>query len=626
MTQKSGFEKQISDYRIEFITTGGNIIPKIDIIDRINKTITPILIIRDPDENGKPYLFKYKEILGDRIHFWKRREIENYFFSYDSIYNSIRERLILHNKDHSITKAKVENKIRELAKCLVMKTAIMRIYQKYKVLPLVTDRSKLRVFLDEKINTLEESKFIPLFYDEFFQEINDTVKKDKIMREVIKEKELLSDLWKNQQTVLENCPGKDLLEAINNWLRNKFQIEINTEILYRNLNADQVDTDIRDLGFKIIRLCKEDQFKYLRQYDFVITKYIDEAHKSLYLNTNYYTSCPAINSSVLYVDGITGGDNSSRRRVITVFDLQRKATINVITIDQDTIISNMVYDPASQLLFAAAGITKNNRTTDTVLIVSPSLGKISNRIALYDEHFEDKEGGLGKLLIHPIDINRGKIYAASVYAQGGNKVLYIITYTIENSEINCQLEKELLIGRDGPIALCIDRNRRKVYALSGDDQEHGSSSIYVIDLESSSIIDKILIPNITPSISPYRGNIMTLDYNKNLLVVIGQELFVIDISTKKILKRLKNFNYQNIVSSNDGKHIYVIISHEDFESDYPYYNCLYHLDSDFNLIRIAKFGNDLDITDIISYGPFICLNATNTGSDIGHSFWLYKVH
>jgi predicted ATP-dependent endonuclease of OLD family len=561
LLKKIGLDKQIEGYRYEFITTGGNVIPKIDMIDRINNTTTPILIIRDRDENDGRYVYKHKEKLGDRIHFWKRREIENYFFSYDSFYESIIVKLNQRGKfEYSITKDEVKDKIMELAQGLVTKTALMNIYQKYKLLPLVTDRENLRAFLDEKINTLQEDRVLPIFYDNFFQEINDTIKRDKILKEFTQEKGFLSSSWKNEQSVLETCLGKDLLEKINNWLRKRFQIEIDVETLYRNLKTDQVDSDIHDLVYKIIKLCKCEKYKYLKHYDFRINIYIDETYKSLYLNKNYYTSCPTINSSdsILYVDGTM--ENSLKDRVIAIFSLQGKAVISTIPIDQDIIISNMVYDPASRLLFAAAGITRNNRTIDTVLIINPESRRICKRIPLYDEYYEDKEGGLGKLLVNPINNHQGVIYAASVYSHGGNKVLYIITYVIEDSKINYRVEKELVIGRYGPIALTIDKNQKKVYALSNDDQVSGSS-IYVIDSESNNIINKILIPGITSSISPYRGNIMAPGYNNmNLLVVLDNKLFVIDTLKKEILKRLKNFRYQNIISSNDGKNIYVVTS------------------------------------------------------------------
>ena len=89
-------------YRIDYVVTQGNKIPDINIIDRMNKTQVPVLLVRDRDENQKEYFEKYENRLGSRVHFWKRREVENYFMSYKSILKAINEKnkirsLLYHN-------------------------------------------------------------------------------------------------------------------------------------------------------------------------------------------------------------------------------------------------------------------------------------------------------------------------------------------------------------------------------------------------------------------------------------------------------------------------------------------------------------------------------------------------
>jgi len=101
LLQKTGHDKELS-YRIDYVVTQGNKIPDINIIDRMNKTQVPVLLVRDRDENQKEYFEKYENRLGSRVHFWKRREVENYFMSYKSILKAINEKnkirsLLYHN-------------------------------------------------------------------------------------------------------------------------------------------------------------------------------------------------------------------------------------------------------------------------------------------------------------------------------------------------------------------------------------------------------------------------------------------------------------------------------------------------------------------------------------------------
>lgn len=51
LIQKAGYGPELSKYRIDYEPTGGNKIPDIGIIDKINNSQMPIILVRDRDEN-----------------------------------------------------------------------------------------------------------------------------------------------------------------------------------------------------------------------------------------------------------------------------------------------------------------------------------------------------------------------------------------------------------------------------------------------------------------------------------------------------------------------------------------------------------------------------------------------
>jgi AAA15 family ATPase/GTPase len=186
----SGREGELTEFRIDYVRTGGRDIPDIRSIDRINRSDLPVLLIRDRDEKQQIYYQKHLAELGDRIYIWKRREIENYFLSYNSIYKTIKERLS--GKENSISLQQVKRKIKQLAETLIVKTSLLKVYSRYESIALTGNRSLISDFIKKNSHHTDD-ELINLFFDIFFNPLIGRLKIDKIKEEYVKEKEHLKN-------------------------------------------------------------------------------------------------------------------------------------------------------------------------------------------------------------------------------------------------------------------------------------------------------------------------------------------------------------------------------------------------------------------------------------------------
>jgi hypothetical protein len=344
----------------------------------------------------------------------------------------------------------------------------------------------------------------------------------------------------------------------------------------------------------------------------------------LYFNTNYYVSCPQFNEQILYMNGVPERGSAKSRSTITHYNCVDREIINTISIGAESTISHMFYDNKSGLLFAAAGVENNERTEDTILVIDPVSKKV-HKIWLGDDESEGKEGAIGSLVVHSLDREKGIIYAASVYSDGGNPALYIIRYQISGDKITSVVD-QWTVGEYGPLALCMDIDNGNIYALShGYDAREGSvPSISVIDSSKGELVeDTITLPAENMSITPYKGNLLAIDYgNHNLVAIVEGRLFYIDPKTKEV-KIFKNHDYQYVASSYNTKNIYVVTEEKDFRSSKPFFNCLLAIRHDFSTREIIKLSPEVEVRDITCSENRVCLDARYRERDEEHSLWLF---
>jgi energy-coupling factor transporter ATP-binding protein EcfA2 len=624
LCEKAELDEELDKWRIHFEHNGGSKIPQLDTIDTINRAQMPIMLIRDRDEYQKEYYQRHIRRLGDRIHFWKRREIENYFMSYNSIYKAVSERIRKRETNSIITFEETKNKIKLFAKSLIPKTALLNIILEYKTIYLAKDPESIGRFTS-RIHDWHDDRVIDRFYKEFLEQVALNIKEEKVKNEFTLEKIRLQQEWENEDKLLEMCPGKDLIQRMNQWLKQEYQIEIDIMDLYRNIEVSEIDQDFFAMIEKIRRNCNIEMYQYLHHYTFRENNgFLSFNHHKLYFNSNYWIPCPQFNGDTLYINGFLEKKTNDNKIITTVYDSVAREVIDTIPLDAESTIGHMFYDNETGLLFAAAGIRKGEEEEDSILVIEPTSRKVY-KIFLGSELDEGKEGDVGSLIVTSYNKEEGIIYAASVYSQGGNPALYVIKYSIREGKIIPDI-KQWNVGRHGPLSLCIDMDNNKIYALShGYDLNRSLVPVItIIDPEKGEISDEIKIQKQFGRISPFEGSLLAMDYNNhNLLAIAGNELFMINPITKEVRKN-NSQKYLYITSSYSTKTVYVVTEEEDIQSSKPYFNTLRSLRQDFQSREIMKFGPEIEVRDITCSNNQVCINASYRERDGEHNFWLFN--
>ncbi|HJT47203.1 MAG TPA: AAA family ATPase [Nitrososphaeraceae archaeon] len=638
----SGHNNIKDRYRLSFISTDGKKIVDIREFDRVNKDKLRILYVRDRDETSPEFIRKWKNKLGNRIHFWKRREIENYFLTFNSIYKTICCQLAKSGNCSSITLQQLKCKIKELAnEKLKKKTAILSIYDKYKLIPLSTDRNSISKFIVEHANVQAE-ELVVLFYDKFFKKLFLEKSEKAITGELLSEIQRLGQLWENEEEILNSCPGKDLIHEIELWLKEEYHLNINLnpKVLCSHLDASEVDPDFGEFVQKIIENCDDAKQRHKRSFKFnknnfagLKLKYTDVYFNKYY---NHQHASPALNFNTVYIDGTLKNDlDTNKTHEITIYDFQTKNT-RIIPIHNDTKLNHITFDPLSGLLFSTAQVTRPNEgylesrvgevVFDAILIINPN-GKITTiEFNAGDEihDAEGKEGALTDLFVNAIDENNATIYAASVYPEGGFPGLRIVKCVInkKSSKVTNIKKMKLKLGYDGPIASCVDTANKKIFLLDNDKDDYANAVIFIVDMQSNTIVDKITLEECDFTISPEHRSIMTNYTDNKLLLVIKGKMIVIDLidKTTRTLNDYEQIEY--IAYSPNTGNIYAILKEdEDEKSASKDHYCLYCITPNLLKQRILTFQPQLEITDVRYAEGTICVHAGNLREKV-HSLWI----
>jgi hypothetical protein len=136
--------------------------------------------------------------------------------------------------------------------------------------------------------------------------------------------------------------------------------------------------------------------------------------------------------------------------------------------------------------------------------------------------------------------------------------------------------EKLTVGEDGPFAICADTVNRKIYFLCYDKGSVTNAVIFVIDMDTNTVSDRITLEDCMFTITPYGGNIMINYIYDKLLVVSEGKIIVIDPVAKTIetLNGHKTIEYAAYSPSTGN--IYAISKEEEDEMTASLYHyCLY---------------------------------------------------
>jgi hypothetical protein len=520
----------------------------------------------------------------------------------------------------------VKDKVIQLAQTLIVKTCLLKVYSKYKSIPLTGDRSLISQFIRKNAH-LKDDNIIQLFHKQFFEDIVEGLRKDRIKEEYIIEKRRLEVEWKDENKVLESCPGKELVEKIIDWVSKEYKIQISIQDFYSNISPEEIDQDFHKFVDLIIQKCTYEAAAYLRNYDPPI-RHIRLYRNQLYYNAYYRVSLPEVNDNLLFFAGMMDRKNGVDRKkssVIIAYDWRKGKLVKKTSIMENVKFINMEYNCTADLLFATAEIVRRNELVDSIFVIDPRTDHIY-KYELYPDCTEGKEGALSDLVVKAINKQSGIIYAGSVYSHGGIKALYMIEYSIIGNSARFS-HKLLRIGRYGPLSICSDLRKEKIYVLSQDRQEDLGLMpvITVIDSYSGNTIDKICISTTFGSVSPYEGHLLSIDSKSSTLaVVINEMLYLVNLSNKKIIKILKDKKYFFVVTSPVTDKLYAIAEEEDLESSQPHYNSLHVIDSNLQLHQITKFDPVIEATNIRCSNSVICINFKHKELENEYSFWLFE--
>lgn len=235
-----------------YFPLGGKKIVDSELLDKINGSPVPFVLVRDRDEYDESQIQRLEEKLGEnRLHFLSRREIENYAIEYECLLKTLKEKgqtktADIKSKVEALTEQSVKTKVKALADELKMKVILMRFVQNLPVLKFLT--------YDEMGDFVERNKTrnIEEIVNDFSGNIVDKISslnRDEL-RGILQEQESQLDSNWTETGVLQLCPGKDLLKSINKWTTEEFGINISVNDLIERLET--IDSDISDVINKVI--------------------------------------------------------------------------------------------------------------------------------------------------------------------------------------------------------------------------------------------------------------------------------------------------------------------------------------------------------------------------------------
>lgn len=255
-SQKLGLSLALTKIDPYYYALGGRRIVDSKLIDELNGSRKPFVLIIDHDESTQEEITAISNKIGsDRLHVLKRREIENYALDYQAILDLIKSKgekksQEIKNRIDALQLDDITNKIFELSIRLKNKVILLRFIRKLPFLKLLSNEEIGNFIENNYTKNIEDA--INAFSANIFQKI--TILNPSELITITKgEEDEINKIW-NKENILKICPGKDLVKLINKWLVTEYGINFSPKELIEHLKT--VDEDIKILINKIINTSK----------------------------------------------------------------------------------------------------------------------------------------------------------------------------------------------------------------------------------------------------------------------------------------------------------------------------------------------------------------------------------
>jgi len=604
--EKTGVIRQIQDYRIAFAFGGGNKIIDLDAIDKLNKNPIPILVVRDGDEIDEKNRLALEHMLGNRVHIWKRREIENYVLSLPSIIATIKEKStspdVLSLKTDDINQV-----LKSVALSLTNKVAIMTIFSKYKKIYLAQDQERISEFI-HKYDQKSDKEILSAFFSHFLIPTVVGLEQTEQDFDIVKKK--LIEVTNDPKRTLEIYPGKDLIRLLNEWSNSKYHVSFSFDDLLKNIPVEEIDTDFKLFVDKIVNNCGTEIYKYLEQSNEIPNEYLVNVYKGRIASQSPQLALAAEGNQTFLGADINSNILDENLDSIAVTDYLLNRILAVVPLNRHqntmrTTVYDLRYESSLNNLIAVAEIylrRPNERfetAVSSLLIIEPKTPHLV-RHSIFFEDRGQKEGNIDQVRVYKKNNSHGTIYFTMIYFNGGSN-LYCVDYDFRTNKFLKQ-RKYNPRSDPGPRSLFLDQSKDRLYTLVNHSL---APYLFVVCCRCNRLIDKIKLPANIDSDGSVRSdfahhkNAITLDqFTDHLMVIENSKLFDIDPFQRTVKKIKINKNFEYVLSNPNTKNTYFISSDYDEESENPYSNSLNILRKDKSVKCVYRFSNEITVNEI----------------------------
>jgi predicted ATPase len=543
---------------LRFLPVGGSTqrINNLDILDGINFSNFPFLLVRDSDEADTDHTTRLKAKLGKRVYFWKKSEIENYVLDYDSLLKTMTNKLekkksedkvnvVVQKQLDNLTLDTIKRKVSEFSKDCKIEIISKRVFNKYKRM-LNLDRDELDSFLKES-----KEYEVGFLAKSFFQKVLETRKVDQstTLMDFENEYRTLESNW-NDDDILNLGPGKDLLHKIRKWCNDEYDISIEMSDLIDNM--EEVDPEIKDFVNQINQI----RTTYLPQRSIIqeqisirlILQYI----RVLHLNPNGHFKLSFDKECIYILNATIDIQSEYNMDLISVLDGQTGELKEVISHDKNYSFSDIFVDSEHNLLYLSGDVREEINDSeydllkDTFFVINKSK-EITTKSLLTDID-DGKEGELRTLIYnHSNDL----AYVSSIYFEGGNPALYAINVKSQ------ELIKDIEFDEPGPMDFILDKTGERIIVVANLNSEY-KICISIINAESNTIVKRIVVPH-KETITPLEGHVLSLSNHQDMIyLILSEQLHIIHLHDSTVDQVNLNRKILKIQYSNSDGRTYII--------------------------------------------------------------------
>ncbi|PYT90141.1 MAG: hypothetical protein DMG36_20970 [Acidobacteria bacterium] len=212
------------------------------------KAPVPHLFVLDRDERSSEEINRINGVLGDRVRFLKRREIENYLLVPRAVLKAIREKYEDASKppppESPESLDAVRDATEEIAESLFGTVLLKRIRSRLPRLaggPFPVDRMQKLI---PQAPAPSLAKLVKEQIEESFSTYAENLKLDQV---VSKEQKTLQKEWKDGRRRMELAPGEEVLTALFERYGLKYNKQTDTVRIARAMREDEIPKEIKEI-------------------------------------------------------------------------------------------------------------------------------------------------------------------------------------------------------------------------------------------------------------------------------------------------------------------------------------------------------------------------------------------